>query len=272
MNYFNYFTEVENEFVKRRGSHLLVSPLDWSLIESWKQRGVPLHIVLRGINSSFDGYDKHAHRGRRVNTLFFCQQEIEALYLEYCESRVGSSDLKPGENGAVKVQAGNGHNGHGHNGHSNGHGHNGHGNGHGNGQPAEPAPFAKARVIEFLSEHRTELAALSRQHQSDWPLAETFTRTAARLQQLSDELQTGAYVDSEALERDLTVIEELILDALKQSISAELLAEYETEAKRRLRSYKDKMGKEVYGQTLGNYLGRRLREHFQVPRLSLFYL
>jgi len=263
MNYFNYFTEVENEFVKRRGSHLLVSPLDWSLIESWKQRGVPLHIVLRGINSSFDGYDKRAHRGRKVNTLFFCQQEIEAQYLDYLDSRVGSSEITALEHGAK-----NGSNGHGQNGHNNGNGH----NGHSNGTHSERSPFSKARVVEFLSEQRGELAALSRKHESDWPLAETFIRTAARLQQLSDELQSAKHFDGEALERDLTVIEELILDALRQSISTELLTEYETEAKRRLRSYKDKMGQEVYEQTLANYLGRRLREHFQVPRLSLFYL
>jgi hypothetical protein len=266
MNYFNYFTEVENEFVKRRGSHMLVSPLDWSLIESWKQRGVPLHIVLRGINTSFDGYDKRAHRGRKVNTLFFCQQEIEALYLEYLDSRVGSNGLAVGDEGAKNGKNGHGHNGHGHNGHGNGH------NGHGNGSHGELAPFSRARVQEFLSEQRSELEALSRKHANDWPLAETFARTAARLRQLSEELQAATHFDGEALERDLTVIEELILGALKQSVSAELLAECETEAKRRLRGYKDKMSPDVYAQTLANFLGRRLREHFQVPRLSLFYL
>src|SRR5262245_21567573 len=92
MNYFNYFTEIEEEFVRRRGSHLLVSPLDWSLIETWQQRGVPLHIVLRGINVSFDAYDRRASRGRKVNSLLYCQQEVEAMYLEYCESRVGQSN------------------------------------------------------------------------------------------------------------------------------------------------------------------------------------
>ena len=54
MNYYNYFTEIEDEFVKRRGSHILISPLDWSLIETWRQRAIPLAIVLRGINASFE--------------------------------------------------------------------------------------------------------------------------------------------------------------------------------------------------------------------------
>lgn len=260
MNYFNYFTEVENEFVKRRGSHMLVSPLDWALIEGWKQRGVPLHVVLRGINTSFDGYDKRAHRGRRVNTLLFCQQEIEAQFLEYCEARVGG---KPIENGTA-------------NGHSNGNGHGkGHGNGHSNGngkKSADAAPFAKARLVEFLSEHRELLENLRTRNDNDWPLAETFGRTAVRLQQLCNDVQAAARIDTEALERDLTSVEELILTGLKQSISADTLAEIEADAKRQLRSYREKMGKEIYEQTRANYVARRLRELYHVPRLSLFYL
>ena len=44
MNYFNYFTEIEDAFVRRRGKHLLLSPMDWALIESWKELKVPLHV------------------------------------------------------------------------------------------------------------------------------------------------------------------------------------------------------------------------------------
>mgnify|MGYP001009380245 CR=1 FL=1 len=251
MNYFNYFTEVENEFVKRRGSHMLVSPLDWALIEGWKQRGVPLHIVLRGINTSFDGYNKHAHRGRKVNSLLFCQQEIEAQYLEYCESRVGASDFSAA-NGSHGNEARNG-------------------NGKG-AAPDDHTPFARVRLLEYLNEHAAALEALRVKHAEDWPLAETFARTAARLRQLRDDLQGAARVDTEALEGDLTVVETLILDALKQSIGAEPLAVIEADAKRQLRGYREKMGKEVYEQTRANYLARRLREHYHVPRLSLFYL
>ncbi|MBI1762815.1 MAG: hypothetical protein HYR56_15395 [Acidobacteria bacterium] len=250
MNYFNYFTEVENEFVKRRGSHMLVSPLDWALIESWKQRGVPLHIVLRGINTSFDGYDKRAQRGRKVNSLLFCQQEIEAQYLDYCETRVGSNTTVTSENGAT-----NGH----------------HGNGNGK-KSAADSPFAKARLVEFLSEHYELLENLRARNAHDWPLAETFARTAARLQQLLDDVKMAAHPDTEGLERDLTSVEELILTGLKQSISADALAEIEADAKRQLRTYREKMGKEIYEQTRANYGARRLRELYQVPRLSLFYL
>ena len=52
--YYNYFTEIEEYFVQKRGKHLLISPLDWSLIESWKQLAIPLHIVFRGIDQAFE--------------------------------------------------------------------------------------------------------------------------------------------------------------------------------------------------------------------------
>src|SRR2546427_9004959 len=36
-NYFNYFTEIEEYFWKKRGAHLLVSPLDWAIMEAWQK-------------------------------------------------------------------------------------------------------------------------------------------------------------------------------------------------------------------------------------------
>jgi len=38
MNYFNYFTEIETRFQQRRGSLLMLSTLDWALIETWRER------------------------------------------------------------------------------------------------------------------------------------------------------------------------------------------------------------------------------------------
>ncbi len=77
-NYFNYFTEVEQRFQQRRGSLLLLSTLDWALIESWREAGVPLEAVLRGIDATFDKRDasKAANRRRRVNGLAWCAQAV----------------------------------------------------------------------------------------------------------------------------------------------------------------------------------------------------
>ncbi len=98
MNYFNYFTEIEETFVRRRGKHLFLSPLDWALIEVWQDRGIPLHIVIRSIESVFDVFDKQPVGTRTIKSLFYCREEIEAQYNEWLASQVGKSDESVGEN------------------------------------------------------------------------------------------------------------------------------------------------------------------------------
>ena len=57
-NYFNYFTEIEEYFWKKRGAHLLVSPLDWAIMETWQKAGVPLEAALKGIDIAFESYGR----------------------------------------------------------------------------------------------------------------------------------------------------------------------------------------------------------------------
>ena len=57
-NYFNYFTEIEEYFWKKRGAHLLVSPLDWAIMETWQKAGVPLEAALKGIDKAFESYQR----------------------------------------------------------------------------------------------------------------------------------------------------------------------------------------------------------------------
>ncbi len=91
MNYFNYFTEIEDTFVRRRGKHLFLSPLDWALMEVWQERGIPLHIVLRSIESVFDVFDKQPAGTRTIKSLFYCREEIEVQYKEWLTSQAGKS-------------------------------------------------------------------------------------------------------------------------------------------------------------------------------------
>src|ERR1041385_6580799 len=75
-NYFNYFTEIEEYFWKKRGTALLVSTLDWALIDSWKQAEIPIEAVLKGIDRTFEKYEGRRQKIRRVNSLAYCHQEI----------------------------------------------------------------------------------------------------------------------------------------------------------------------------------------------------
>jgi len=76
-NYFNYFTEVEERFQKARGTGLfLMSPLDWALVEAWKNAGVPLEAVLRGIDAAFEKWRTKKKRAQNVNSVAYCSQAV----------------------------------------------------------------------------------------------------------------------------------------------------------------------------------------------------
>ena len=92
MNYYNYYTEIEETFVRRRGKNLFLSPLDWALIEAWQDRGIPLHIVIRSIESVFDVFDKQPEGTRTIKSLFYCREEIEVQYKEWQTSQTGKSE------------------------------------------------------------------------------------------------------------------------------------------------------------------------------------
>lgn len=89
MNYFNYFSEIEETFVRRRGKHLFLSPLDWALMETWQERGIPLHIVIRGIESVFDVFDRQPPGTRTIKSLLYCREEIESQFTEWSRSMAG---------------------------------------------------------------------------------------------------------------------------------------------------------------------------------------
>lgn len=76
-NYFNYFTEIEEHFQRVRGTALfLLSPMDWALIEAWKNAGIPLAAVLRGIDSAFEKWYARKRKYRTINSLAYCTQEV----------------------------------------------------------------------------------------------------------------------------------------------------------------------------------------------------
>jgi len=113
MNYFNYFTEIETRFQQRRGSILMLSTLDWALIETWREAGVPLEAVLRGIDSAFDKHDAQAlraggRRPRKVNGLAWCAQAVLEAVEQAKEAAIGaqapSSELRESGFETVRIK------------------------------------------------------------------------------------------------------------------------------------------------------------------------
>src|ERR1700758_4376127 len=90
-NYFNYFTEIEEYFWRKRGAHLLVSPLDWAIVETWQRAGIPLEAVLRGIDSAFESYARSRRgAGRPLKSLAYCVDAVLQVAEEGLEAAAGS--------------------------------------------------------------------------------------------------------------------------------------------------------------------------------------
>ena len=233
LNYFNYFTEIEDTFVRRRGKHLFLSPMDWALMETWKQQGIPLHIVLRGIERSFDSYESKP-RKRTVKSLLYCQEEVEAQYAEWTDARVGAASSDNTD--------------------------------------AEKTPFSLDAVTEHLQTNRDLLleAAAARRPEDD--LSEAMTRVAALLGEIEQDLVAGVSLNTRMLEDSLTGLERLLNDSMFAVASNEELEKQKTAVKDQLKPYRNHMETEIYNQTFNNLLLKRLREQFAVPRLSLFYV
>ncbi len=101
-NYFNYFTEIEEHYQRRRGSILLLSTLDWALIESWREAGIPLAAVLRGIDQAFDKLEarKQKRISARINSLAWCAPAVMAAVEEMMEAATGAArEQQPEEDG-----------------------------------------------------------------------------------------------------------------------------------------------------------------------------
>lgn len=236
-NYFNYFTEIEDAFVRRRGKHLMLSPMDWALIERWKELNVPLHIVLRGIEQSFDSWEAKP-RKRTVKSLLYCQEEIEALYAEWLESRVGAA-IEEGVAPAGKE---------------------------------EGLPFPRQAVLDHLRRGHKALEVVRAKRATEDDLTEAVARVIGLLGELQEDFAATILPDGRALEVSLTGLERTLSDALLRVVSAKEMAAAQQEVKEQLRPYRSHMDKAAYEQTFNNLLLKRLREDFGLPRLSLFYL
>jgi hypothetical protein len=265
LNYFNYYTEIEDAFIRRRGKHLLVSTLDWALMESWKTTGIPLHVVLRGIEKAFDSYEARP-RKRSVKTLFYCQEEVEAQYAEWLESQTGAhaaaTDATAGTGPVVEGGAGAVVKG-------------GAGVDSADADEGRGLPFPRAVIAAHMADCQRELRrALEKRRETigDDAVCEALARAIIRLEELAADFEHAARPDAELLESSLADLEGLIDRALRASLTSDALEEMRDGAEEQLRSYRARMERATYEQMLDNLLAKALRESAGVPRLSLFYL
>jgi hypothetical protein len=240
MNYFHYFSEIEERFQKRRGSILMLSTLDWALIETWREAGIPLEAVLRGIDDAFDKHDAKLAvaktRARKVNGLAWCVQAVMQATEEMQEAATGMQKSEPREQ--------------------------------------QESGFEAERVAQFLEQNAAAIDAATKPgapHLDSEMWVSTAATTAQRLRELSLTMrETPTPLDD--LDRTLTVLEEKLFASLLSAVSEEELVALRTQAERELGPYRAKMQAVQIRQVQQQFLLKRLMQSCNLPRLSLFYM
>ena len=234
-NYFNYFTEIEEQFLRRRGGGLLLTTLDWALIETWKDAGIPLEAALRGIDAAFDRYDQRPSKTKKVNSLAYCSQEVLAAAEDMKEAAVGTAAASSSKSGA--------------------------------GQGFEPETIAA-----FLRSNAVLLEAAKLPRSAGVSVHAVAAESAATLLTLAQETEGKKASRLEDLERHLTVLEEKLFAALLAATPDEDIVAVRAQADRELSPYRRKMAAAQIEQLQKQYVHKRLLEKYGLPRLSLFYM
>ncbi len=236
-NYFNYFTEIEEHFRRCRGTLTLLTSLDWALVESWKEAGIPLEAVLAGIERSFEKFARRPKPFRKINGLAYCSQ----LVLEAAEELSAAP-----KQGGPPQQA----------------------------ERASSAPFASSEILEYLTRNAEALdrASQDADNNRQQVLADDLAEAAATLRGSRAPNSGHTELDLQELERRLSVLEEKITASLTRAAHSELLTQFRREVEQGLAPYRRKMSAAQIDSLERQFLKKRLFESYSIPRLSLFYL
>ena len=233
-NYFNYFTEIEEYFWKKRGAHLLVSPLDWAIMETWQKAGVPLEAALKGIDSAFESYSRSRRgAGKPLKSLAYCTDAVLDAATEIQEAAAGAQPKTK--------------------------------------KPA-PEPFSRDELRAFFDRNIKQIASAAEKRRSTQPdVANRLTEFAASLTVIQSLLDAPGALDLEDIERRLTILDEKIQAALTQHATEDQMLRIRREVDSQLTQYRRKMKAEQIALVERQYIQKRLLEEFGLPRLSLYY-
>ncbi|HYL86494.1 MAG TPA: hypothetical protein VE263_19880 [Candidatus Angelobacter sp.] len=235
-NYFNYFTEIEEYFWKKRGAHLLVSPLDWAIMEAWQKAGVPLEAVLKGIDHAFESYGRSRRgAGKPLKSLAYCTDAV----LEAAEEQL--------EAAAGKEPAGS--------------------------RPKTKEAFSREELKNYFAKNVAWLKkAAERTEARQLELTAALMEVANSLDVCAALLDGPGALNLEDLERRLTILDDRIHALLTTRAPEEHMLKIKREVDGQLASYRRKMKAEQLAMVEKQYVQKRLLEEFSLPRLSLFYL
>jgi hypothetical protein len=233
-NYFNYFTEIEQYFWKKRGAHLLVSPLDWAIMETWQKAGVPLDAALKGIDRAFESYQRSRRgAGKPLKNLAYCTDAVLEAAEESQEAAAGAAPK---------------------------------------GKAVAPEIFSRDELRTHLQKNSELIRKAAERCKPTQPeLATVLESVSESLSGVQVPLAAPGNVDLEDLERRLTILDDKLHAAMLTHASEELMLKARREVDSQLSAYRRKMKAAQLGMVEKQYLQKRLLDEYLLPRLSLYY-
>jgi hypothetical protein len=234
-NYFNYFTEIENYFWKKRGAHLLVSPLDWAIMETWQKAGVPLDAVMKGIDQAFESYQRSRRgAGKALKSLAYCTDAVLEAAEEQLEAAAGSAPK--------------------------------------NGNASAKEPFSRDELKIYFAKNAAQIIQVANgTTATNLEFASRLREIAESLSAVGTLFDLPGALDLEDLERRLTILDDKLQALLTSHASEETMLKIRREMDGQLAAYRRKMKAEQIALVEKQYLQKRLLEEFGLPRLSLYY-
>jgi hypothetical protein len=227
-----YYRSIEEEFNRRRGAPILLSPRDWALIGEWERDGVPLRLVLQGIANVFDAFERRGPTSRRINSLSYCRQEVMALHEIYIGLR-GAEAGRPGSEGG----------------------------------DADRIRTVSRHLGRLLRRVRAAMPLCSEAGLD--PMVAALARVAAELRLIRREAKKGTF-DLAVLEETLKTLDDEIVRSARSALPPDEIRRLEEEADEALRERQGRMTPRALASTRSSLVARRLRQRCRLPRLTLF--
>jgi hypothetical protein len=225
------FITIEEHFSQKREVPTLLSPLDWQLIEQWKKMGIPLKVIINGIDRSFEKFKRSKKKDMTINSLSYCNQEVLAAWEEYKELTIGKGQENLSSKKASQLWR--------------------------NKTEKKLVNLSKSLNKSALQAAKEGKKALEKK------LKGAAEEICLFIQQLDNEDYDIQYYYSK-----LSYLDDEISKALLSAFSKEEIEKVKSIAVQELQKYKDRIEHDIYKQIIDNFIKQFLQQKYGIPRIN----
>jgi hypothetical protein len=228
-----YLEEVEKYFIQKRERAASLSPIDWPIVKSWEERGIPLEVVFKGIDTAFARFrEKKDSEEEVIRSLAYCQYDVENCWQTYQEMVLGKPISES--------------------------------------QKARPLQTEQEKIRQHLNKLITQLTELS-EMPAYQQISEALHQTIFALDSLRSQIQKASLTfDSAQVHGQLKELEEQLILTIRKTLPDTQIEHLFMQAEQKLVRYKEDMNSHIYQETLQAVIHRELRDLFSLPAFDFF--